>query len=149
MPAQASYGDLLRAQLRAVGFDLRVEALEPSVFSQTVFTARDFDMAIIAYCNGTDPEIGVRRQYMSSSIGPVPFSNTAAYRNRVVDSLFDSAASALDIAARGRLYREIQEIAVRDQPYVWLVETLNTRAYNARCRGGISPHFAATASCTQ
>lgn len=150
MPGQAAYGDLLRAQLRAEGIDFRVEALEPAVFSQTVFTARNFDTAIISYCNGSDPEIGVRRQYVSSSIGPVPFSNTAAYRNPVVDSLFDSAASALDVNERRRIYREIQEIAVRDQPYVWLVETLNTRAYNARCKGfGISPHFAATATCTQ
>ena len=150
MPTQAGYGDLLRAQLRAVGVDLRVEPLEPAVFSQTVFTARDFDLTIVAYCNGTDPEIGVRRQYMSSSIGPVPFSNAAGYRNLVVDSLFDRAASALDIAERRRLYREIQEIAVHDQPYVWLVETLTTRAYGTRCRGfGISPHFAATASCAE
>ena len=148
MPGQARYGDLLRAQLRVVGIDLRVTALEPAVFSQTVFTARDFDTAIIAYCNGADPEIGVRRQYVSSSIGPIPFSNTAAYRNPAMDSLFDSAASAVDVSMRSRLYRRIQEIAVRDQPYVWLVETLNTRAFSVRCTGfGISPHFAVTAKC--
>ncbi|MEO5588171.1 MAG: ABC transporter substrate-binding protein [Gemmatimonadaceae bacterium] len=148
MPGQSSYGDLLRAQLRAVGVDLRIQVLEPSVFSQTVFTARDFDTAIISYCNGTDPEIGVRRQYVTSSIGPVPFSNTAAYRNPVVDSLFDRASAELNPEIRGGFYREIQAIAVRDQPYIWLTESLNTRAYNVRCHGfNISPHFAATASC--
>lgn len=148
MPGQTAYGDLIRAQLREVGIDLRVQAFEPAVFSQTVFVARDFDTAIIAYCNGTDPEIGVRRQYVSSSIGPVPFSNTAAYRNPVMDSLFDRASAALDTATRSAVYREIQEMAVRDQPYVWLVETLNTRVYNSRCSGfNLSPHFAATASC--
>lgn len=149
-PGQAVYGDLLRAQLRAIGVELRMQALEPAVFGQTVFTARDFDTAIISYCNGTDPEIGVRRQYVSASIGPVPFSNASGYRNKTVDSLFDLAAAELNGASRRRLYREIQEIAVRDQPYVWLAETLNTRAHNARCHGfGISPHFAATASCTR
>ncbi|MEP6905053.1 MAG: ABC transporter substrate-binding protein, partial [Gemmatimonadales bacterium] len=86
-PGQAAYGDLLRAQLRAIGLDLRVQPLEPAVFGQAVFAARNFDMAIISYCNGTDPEIGVRRQYVSSSIGPVPFSNAAAYRNPRIDSL--------------------------------------------------------------
>jgi len=147
-PGQATYGDLLRAQLRAIGIDLRVQPLEPAVFGQTVFTARNFDMAIISYCNGTDPEIGVRRQYVSASIGPVPFSNAAAYRNPVIDSLFDQAVAELNTGVRRRLYREIQEIAVRDQPYIWLVETLNTRAYNVRCHGfSNSPHFAATASC--
>ncbi|MGI9077373.1 MAG: ABC transporter substrate-binding protein [Gemmatimonadaceae bacterium] len=150
LPGQTNYGDLLRAQLRAVGIDLRIEPLEQAVFSQVVFTARDFDTAVASYCNGTDPEIGVRRQYVSSSIAPVPFSNMAGYRNPVIDSLFDRAGSALDLEERRRLYREIQEIAVRDQPYVWLVETLATRAHTVRCGGfGSSSHFAATAECTR
>ena len=148
LPGQASYGDLLRAQLRAVGIDVRVQPLDQGVFSKAVFTTRDFDLGIGAYCNGTDPEIGVRRMLVSSSVAPVPFSNMAAYRNPVVDSLFERAASALDVADRRRFYREIQEIVVRDQPYVWLVETLGTRAYNARCTGfGPSSHFLATARC--
>lgn len=150
MPAQVAYGNLLRAQLRPVGVDLRVEALEPAVFAQVVFGARDFDTALVSYCNGTDPEIGVRRQYVSSSIGPVPFSNLAAYRNPVMDSLFDQAGSSLDMDVRRGLYRRIQEIAVRDQPYIWLVETLNTRAYNVRCTGfTAAAHFAATARCSR
>jgi peptide/nickel transport system substrate-binding protein len=150
MPGQTAYGELLRAQLRQVGIDLRVEPLEPAVFAQTVFTARDFDTAVGSYCNGTDPEIGVRRMYVSSSVAPVPFSNMAGYRNPVMDSLFDRAGAALDLDERRRLYREIQAIAVRDQPYVWLVETVTTHAYAARCRGFRTvSHFAATARCAR
>ena len=148
MPSQSAYGDLLRAQLHAIGIDLRLELLEPAVFAASVFTARDFDTALGAYCNGTDPEIGVRRMYAASSITPVPFSNMAGYRNPVVDGLFDRAGAAIDPAGRREAYRQIQEIVVRDQPYVWLVETVNTQAYSVRCRGfgGVS-HFAATAEC--
>jgi peptide/nickel transport system substrate-binding protein len=148
LPGQANYGDLLRAQLRAVGVDVRVQPLDQGVFSKAVFTTRDFDLGIGAYCNGTDPEIGVRRMLVSSSVAPVPFSNMAGYRNPVVDSLFERAASALNVEDRRRFYRQIQEIVVRDQPYVWLVETLGTRAYNSRCTGfGPSSHFLATARC--
>ena len=150
LPGQAAHGELLRAQLRIVGIDLRVIPLETAVFAQTIFTARDFDTSIAAYCNGADPEIGVRRQYVSSSIAPVPFSNMAGYRNPVIDSLFDQAGASLVLEERRRLYRAIQEIAVRDQPYVWLVETLGTRAYGARCHGfSTSSRFAATASCSE
>ena len=150
LPGQTTYGELLRAQLREVGIDLRVVALETVVFAHTVFTERDFDTAIAAYCNGTDPEIGVRRQYVSASIAPVPFSNMAGYRNPVMDSQFDAASAALVVEERRRLYGEIQALAVHDQPYVWLVETLGTRAHSARCRGfGNSSHFAATAICTR
>jgi len=148
LPGQSNYAEMLRAQLRAVGIDLRVGSLEQGVFAQTVFTERDFDTAIGAYCNGTDPEIGVRRMLVSSSIAPVPFSNMAGYRSLAVDSLFELAASALDPAERRRFYRAMQEIVVADQPYVWLAETMGTRAYNARCRGfSATSHFLATATC--
>ena len=149
LPSQAVYGDLLRAQLRVLGIDVRVVALETVVFAKTVFTDRDFDTAIAAYCNGTDPEIGVRRQYVTASIAPVPFSNMAGYRNTTMDSLFDAASAALAVDERRRLYGEIQALAVRDQPYVWLLESLGTRAHSSRCRGfGRSSHFAARAVCS-
>ncbi|MEO6526644.1 MAG: ABC transporter substrate-binding protein [Gemmatimonadaceae bacterium] len=149
MSTMNSYGELLRAQLRRVGIDLRVEPLEPVVFAQTVFTARDFDISVASYCQGSDPQIGVQRMYVSSSIAPVPFSNMAGYRSAAIDSLFDRAGSALDLEERRRLYRQIQELAVRDQPYVWLVETTSTYAYTTRCTGfGVAGHFAATATCS-
>ena len=148
MPGQMVYGDLLRAQLRSVGIDVRLEPLESAVFADAVFTARDFDTAIGSYCNGTDPEIGVRRMYVSSSIAPVPFSNMAGYRNPIMDALFDSAGAAMNLDERRRLYHQIQSLAVHDQPYVWLVETTNTQAYSARCHGfSGTAHFAATAEC--
>ncbi len=149
LPSQAVHGALLRAQLRAVGIDLRVIALEPGVFAQTVFTDRNFDTAIAAYCNGSDPEIGVRRQYVSASIAPVPFSNMAGYSNAEMDSLFDRAGASMVTAERTALYRRIQEIAVRDQPYVWLVETLGSRAFTRRCRNfSGSSRFAQRAVCS-
>ncbi|MGQ0540037.1 MAG: ABC transporter substrate-binding protein [Gemmatimonadaceae bacterium] len=149
LPGQMTYGELLRAQLRMVGIDLRLEPLEQAVFVNVVFTARDFDTAIASYCNGMDPEIGVRRQYVSSSIAPVPFSNMAGYRNATMDGLFDSAGSALDMTERRKVYHQIQEQALRDQPYVWLVETVNVRAYTTRCHGyRRTAHFAASAECT-
>ena len=148
MPRQMVYGELLRAQLRSVGIELRLEPLEPAVFADAVFTARDFDTAIGSYCNGPDPEIGVRRMYVSSSILPVPFSNMAGYRNPAMDALFDSAGAAMNQDERRRLYHEIQALAIHDQPYVWLVETTNTQAYSTRCSGfSATEHFAATAAC--
>lgn len=150
LPGQMNYGELLRAQLRMVGIDLRLEPLEQAVFVTAVFTARNFDTAIASYCNGMDPEIGVRRQYASSSVAPVPFSNMAGYKNATMDSLFDGAGSSVDVAERRKLYHQIQELAVRDQPYVWLVETINVRAHTTRCRGyGTTSHFAVGVECTR
>ena len=127
---------------------MALKPLDPPVFADTVFKARDFDTNIISYCNGTDPEIGVRRMFVSSQIGPVPFSNAAAYRNPEVDALFDQAQQTFGAVPRTKIYRQIQEQVVKDQPYVWLVETAGTRAYRLACMG-FAPYaqFAEAATC--
>ncbi len=148
-PAFAKYGELIRQQWGAVGVAVTQRPLEPAVFAPTVFKDRNFDTNVISYCNGPDPEIGVRRMYHSSQIGPAPFTNAAAYRNQQVDVLFDEASRTVDRDKRSRLYRQIQETVVQDLPYYWLVETLSTRAWPARC-GGFRPWsglFAEAAFC--
>jgi peptide/nickel transport system substrate-binding protein len=134
-PAFSKYGELLRQQLGAVGVDVTPRPLEPAVFAPTVFKDRNFDTNVISYCNGPDPEIGVRRMYHSSQIGPAPFTNAAAYRNDRVDALFDQASRTVERDRRTAIYRQIQEIVAQDLPYVWLVETPTTRAWASRCGG--------------
>jgi peptide/nickel transport system substrate-binding protein len=148
-PTFTPYGELFRAQLAEVGADVGLRPLEPPVFAETVFTERDFDTNVISYCNGADPEIGVKRMYISSNIAPIPFSNSSAYDNRAVDRLFEEARTTIAADARGDGYRRIQETLVQDLPYFWLVETLATRVHQDNC-DGFSPsgHFAESAFCT-
>ena len=147
-PTFSAYAQLLRAQLAQVGAEVTLEPLEPPVFADTVFKARDFDTNVISYCNGADPEIGVKRMYTTANIGPVPFSNSSAYRNPMVDQLFERARTTVDPAARTATYRQLQEQLVQDLPYLWLVETEATRVFTDRCDGFLpSGHFAETASC--
>ncbi len=148
-PTFAKYGELVREQLGAVGIQVNLQPLESAVFAPRVFREDNFDTAIISYCNGPDPEIGVRRMYDSSQIGEAPFTNASKYSNPEVDRLFEQASQTIDRNQRGQLYRRIQEIVVRDLPYVWVVETLATRAWPAECEG-FQPWtglFAETAHC--
>ncbi len=147
-PSFSRYGELLRSQLGEVGIDLTLVPLEPPVFAETVFTNRDFDTNVISYCNGPDPEIGVRRMFDSAQIGPVPFSNAAGYRDSAVDALFTEAQQTIELAARGEIYRRIQETVAAAQPYVWLVETSGVRAYRSPCQGFLPyAQFAEAATC--
>lgn len=149
-PTFSQYGELFRAQLAEVGVDVSLQALEPPVFADTVFVQRNFDTNVISYCNGTDPAVGVRRMFTSANIGPVPFSNAAAYSDPEVDRLFDEAISTVDQEQRSQIYQDLSEILVEDMPYIWLVETTSNRVYRAECQGfGESGHFAETAFCTQ
>lgn len=147
----AKYGELVRQQLGEVGIDVELVALEPEVFPEPVFVDRDFDTNVISYCNGLDPEIGVRRMYTSENIGPVPFSNSSAYSNEEVDALFEEGTRTTDRDERAEIYRDIQDRVVQDLPYVWLVETVGTRAHSASCSGfnPTSGRFAEAAYCSR
>jgi peptide/nickel transport system substrate-binding protein len=129
------YADLLRQQFAAVGVQLKPRLLDPAAMSDAVFTKRDFDLTLISYCNGNDPEIGVRRMYVSSNIGNIPFSNASAYRNAEVDGLFGVAGNSVDRQKRADAYKSIQQIAARDLPYIWLVETDFTSAWRKDLTG--------------
>ena len=147
-PSLAAVVELIRAEWRARGIAVDQRSLEPPVFVNTVFADREFDLNVIPYCHGRDPEIGVRRLYTRENIGPVPFSNAAAYRNDGVDRAFDAAVRSTDFETRRGHYARIQEIVARELPYFWLIESIAVRAFRTTCHG-FSPggHFAKSAAC--
>lgn len=132
---QVRYAEIMRDNLRDVGIEVVVQPMEFTAAVQTVFVRREFDLAFASYCNGPDPDIGVKRMYVSSNIQPIPFSNGAGYRNPRVDDLFDAATRSLDLPQRGRHYRDIQEILWQEVPYFWLVETFRYVGYPKTLRG--------------
>lgn len=134
-PTFSKYGEIMRENLAEIGINLEVVQLERAAFVTRVFEKRDFDTALISYCNGADPTIGVSRMYMSNNIGNIQFSNAAAYRNPKVDDLFNQAAKAPETKKRGELYGEIQKIVQDELPYWWLVETTGQGASRSKVKG--------------
>ncbi len=125
----AKYGELMKQQLAPIGIDITLQPLEFNAAVDQEYIKKDFDLGFASYCNGPDPEIGVRRMYVSSNIGPIPFSNGAGFKNPRVDQLFDQAAAAVDRSERARAYGQIQDIAARELPYLPIVETAGYRAW--------------------
>jgi peptide/nickel transport system substrate-binding protein len=131
-PVQASaLGAIVREQLKTVGIDLVLDPLDPTAAVDKIFVRKSFDLGFASFCNGADPEIGVRRMYSSSSIGPTPFSYGAGYSSPQVDALFDQAARLLDRASRARVYAEIQRWLSDDVPYFWLVDRKSASAFRS------------------
>jgi peptide/nickel transport system substrate-binding protein len=133
--SQALWGQRAKDDLAGVGINLTVETRDNTTFQQVVFRDRLFDMAVVSYCNGDDPQIGVRRMYHSSQISVAGFTNAAGYRSAAMDQLWEEAAQAVDPSTYTAKYRAIQEEAVAELPYFWLVESSGTRAHRAECAG--------------
>ena len=128
-------GEVIRQNLAKVGIRIVQRPLDRAAFIEAVFAQRAFDLNLISYCNGADPDSGVRRMYMSNNIGSVPFSNAAGYRNPEVDRLFALAAENDNYDERTRHYAAVQKILADDLPYWWLVETVATSAWRSRFQG--------------
>lgn len=128
-PTFNKYSEVMKQNLAEVGIALNVRALDRAAAVETIFTNRDFDTNLISYCNGTDPDIGVRRMYVSNNIGNIPFSNGATYRNDQIDALFAEGGATANPTERSRIYREAEQILAQDLPYWWLVETRFTSGY--------------------
>jgi len=134
-PTFTKYGEVMRQNLAQIGVKLNLRPLDRAAFVEIVFAKRDFDLNLISYCNGLDPDLGVRRMYVSNNIGNIPFSNAAAYRNPKVDALFAAAGATAKLDERQGIYREIEGIVANDLPYWWFVETDFTSAYRESLHG--------------
>jgi peptide/nickel transport system substrate-binding protein len=126
---------VLREQLKAVGIRLELRTLDFSAQVEQVFIRKAFDLGLASFCNGADPDIGVRRVYVSSNIGPYPFSNGAGYRNARIDALFDEASRLVDRDARRNRYVAIQQLLAEDVPYFWLIDSEGLRAHRTAFTG--------------
>ena len=134
-PAQQRLAQALRQQLHLVGITLNLQTLDFNAAVDRVFVKKTFDLGFASFCNGADPDIGVRRVYVSSNIGPFPFSNGAGYRNARIDQLFDLGSEPVDRAARRPHYIEIQQILTEDVPYFWLIDSEGLRAHRTAFTG--------------
>lgn len=134
-PNYTKYSELMAQDLAKIGIKLTSRPLDREAAVDAIFKKRDFDTNLISYCNGVDPEIGIKRMYVSNNIGPIPFSNGAAYRSDKIDALFATAGSTADETARAAAYSDIQNVLAEDLPYWWLVETTRISAYNTAFTG--------------
>ena len=134
-PNFTKYSELMAQDLAKIGIELTPRPLDREAAIDAIFMKRDFDTNLISYCNGVDPEIGIKRMYVSNNIGPIPFSNASAYRSKVVDEFFAEAGATADEGARAMAYRKVQAVLAKDLPYWWLVETTRNTAYNKDFQG--------------
>lgn len=110
-------------QLARVGIKVssRFETIE--AWTRRLGAVGDFSMASHLIYGLSDPAIGLHRTLHSgASKTPSHFANSARWREPEADHLMDRAMTELDPVLRRQLYRDLQHVALKTAPYVWLVE---------------------------
>ncbi len=121
---------VLQQQLREVGIVLDIRTFEFATFFADV-TRGAYQVHSLRWVGGNeDPDI-FEYVFHSSKFTPNG-ANRTFYSNPHLDMLIDQARSELDQEHRKRLYAEIQQVLVVDQPYVELWYQDNVMVHSKR-----------------
>jgi peptide/nickel transport system substrate-binding protein len=119
-PELLKTGQVVRDELKKIGIDMTIKAVDVSVWYDA-FTTGGYQITSAYQERTIDPDNFY--SLVIKSGGPI---NTTGYSNPDVDALIDKAASSNDTAERRGLYRQIRATVTSDAPLVFThYETLN------------------------
>ena len=122
--ADAKSAAVVKDNLKDVGIQVDLDPLEAATSAKQIFTDGNFDMFVAALTSLGDPDLGIARFYLTSSIG-VNNGNGSRYSNPAVDQAFADGGKTVDAAARKAAYATVQAILAKDLPTFPLVDYSN------------------------
>ncbi len=116
-PQRAMVGIMIQEWLKMLGIPATSKPMPLGSLIQQVKTRHDFDLFVLGYGNlSLDPDY-LRNFFVSKNNRPKGW-NTSGYDNPVFDRIADASADAMDRQKRQKLIWEMQEILMRDLPWL-------------------------------
>jgi peptide/nickel transport system substrate-binding protein len=107
--------ELLQGMWAEIGVQIAIQGLDPDTLTSICCPAFDYDIMLWGW--GSDPDASFLLGVALCSEVPTGFSETG-YCNPEYDELYDQQAVETDQEARIAIIHEMQEILVRDVPYI-------------------------------
>ena len=126
-----SYAILIQDQLKRVGVQVRIDAMEGAKFGQQL-EGRNFDAMLNS--GSTDPSPSGAAQYWGSEGAKPGGSNFVSYVSPAFDALLDSALAAWDPAVARRYAVRAYQTVADDAPAAWLYDAAGVGAIHRRIR---------------
>jgi len=116
-------GEIIAAQLRAVGIETEITNLEWAQWLEQVFRGKDFDLTVISHTEPMDIDIYARPDYYFQ------------YGKPEFVALFDTLSATTDEAARTAILQDAQRMIAEDYVNAYLFQLAKTGVADARIRG--------------
>jgi len=127
---------LIQRRLKEVGIDVKIRAIEWASFISRFIKTGDFDVVVLGWGLGLDPD-----QYNiwhSSQQAPGQF-NFIGYHNSAVDKLLEQGRLELNPDKRQKIYHEFARVLLEDSPIVYLSAGYGLTAIHKRVKGIDNP----------
>jgi len=116
-PKRAMVGLIIREWLKLLGMPVTSKTMPLRSLIQQVKTRRQFDIFVLGYGNlSLDPDY-LRNFFISGNNNPKGW-NTSGYNNPRFDRVADASAGAMDPGKRKKLIWDMQDIIMRDLPWL-------------------------------
>ncbi len=126
-PLRDFAANIIQNNLKAIGINVKLEKLEPEVFFQKMF-ARDLN----AWISGWSIQIPEdMKTIWHSNLDKGEF-NVVSFQNKTVDYLLDKYEKEKSETMRDNLYKKIQDIIYKEQPFTFLYWIDDIIAYNKK-----------------
>jgi peptide/nickel transport system substrate-binding protein len=116
-------GEIVAAQLRAVGIETEITNVEWAQWLEQVFRGKDFDLTIISHVEPADINIYAREDYYFQ------------YGKPEFKAIIDELAVTVDAAKRSELNKAAQQMITEDYVNGYLFQLAKAGVANARLQG--------------
>jgi peptide/nickel transport system substrate-binding protein len=123
---------VLQQQFRKIGVEAQPQTVEWSLFITQYLDKKNFDVVIMGWQLGLDPDI--YDIWHSSKTHPGEF-NFISYKDARVDQLLEQGRTCFDPARRMAIYREIHARIAADEPMAFLFAPDEISALHKRFHG--------------
>jgi peptide/nickel transport system substrate-binding protein len=128
--------DYMKQALQDVGIAVEIRKSDMVTMGRRVYNDYNFDMTITVMPMIVDPQVSTFNYFWSKTIRPgATQSNVMNYRNDEMDSLIEQARRELDAEKRKAQIWQIQKIAARDMPLIFLLDYDSMNIFSQRTRG--------------
>jgi peptide/nickel transport system substrate-binding protein len=123
---------IIQWRLAKIGIKVEIEALEWATFVNEFIDKRRFEVVILGWSIGLDPD---QYDIWHSSKTKEKEFNFVSYSNPEVDALLEKGRRTYDIEERKHAYFRIQEILSVEVPYIFLYVPDATPIVHGRFKG--------------
>ena len=127
---------LIQRRLKDVGIDVQIRAIEWASFISRFIKTGDFDVVVLGWGLGLDPD--QFNIWHSSQQAPGQF-NFIGYNNPTIDKLLEQGRLELNPDKRMKIYHEFAKVLLDDSPIVYLSAGYGLTAIHKRVKGIDNP----------
>lgn len=108
--------EVLKSNFKEFGVDLQVNAMDDASYDEKVWFGHNFELTVLGGYQG--PDIST----IANRFGADGSMNLGEYKNDRMEELFKQGVVTGDLEKRAPIYKEVQEIMLKDMPAVFFNE---------------------------